>query len=521
MRSLQWGRTSHTLLLLVALTAAAGAQAKDKNAAEKDEQSGGAGLTIYNQQFAVVRETIPLELTAGTTRVSYSEITAHAEPESVLLRDLRGGGLRVLEQNYRNDAASQTLLLSKFEGQELDFLQAQPNGPARVVRGKLIRSGYTPHTQAYSRYGQQYVMQQQAMAYGVSGQPIVEVDGKLQFSLPGEPIFPPFPKDTILKPTFDWLLATPQAGATRAELSYITGGMMWDADYNVVAPEKGDELNIVGWVTLDNQSGRTFENARIKLMAGDVNKLVPQNQPMADYQFAARASSEAVAVGGVTERTFDEYHLYSLPRATTLRDRETKQVEFLRAEKVPSQRLYVYDGARISQQYYGYGYEYRRNQPDYGVLSNNKVWAMREFKNAKANNLGMPIPKGRLRFYRRDSDGQLEFIGESDIDHTPEDETIRVYTGNAFDIFGERKRETFNYDSSKNFIDESFEIKVRNHKTEPVEVRVVEHLYRWNTWEITQRSDEFRKIDSNTIEFRVTIPPKGEKVVTYMAHYKW
>jgi hypothetical protein len=507
------------LFVLLAVAASAGAQAKDKAKDKNDEQSG-AGLTIYNQQFAVVRETIPLELTAGTTRVSYSEITAHAEPESVLLRDLRGGALRVLEQNYRNDAASQALLLSKFEGQELDFLQSRPDGPPRVVRGKLIRSGYVPHMQAYSRYSQQYQMQQQAMYSGVAGQPIVEVDGKLQFSLPGEPVFPPFPKDTILKPTFDWLLATPQAGAMRAELSYITGGMMWNADYNVVAPEKGDDLNIVGWVTLDNQSGRTFENARIKLMAGDVNKLLPQYAAY-DGMVMAKSAAQTVEVAGVTEKAFDEYHLYSLPRITTLRDRETKQVEFLRAEKVPSQRLYVYDGARISQQYYGYGYEYRRNQPDYGVLSNNKVWAMREFKNAKANNLGMPIPKGRLRFYRRDTDGQLEFIGESDIDHTPEDETIRVYTGNAFDIFGERKRETFNYDSSKNFVDESFQINVRNHKAEPVEVRVVEHLYRWNTWEIKQRSDEFRKIDSNTVEFRVTIPPKGEKVVTYQVHYSW
>jgi hypothetical protein len=488
----------------------------------QEKPNDAPGLTIYNQRFAVVRETIPLQFTAPTTRLSYSEITAHAEPESVLLRDLKSGSnLRVLEQNYLNDAASQALLLSRFEGQELDFVQQQPNGPPKTVRGKLIRSGYVPHSQAFSRYGQEYYQRQMAMYGNTLNQPIVEIDGRLQFSLPGEPIFPPFPKDTILKPTFEWLLSTPQAGSTRAELSYITGGMTWQADYNVVAPEKGELMSIVGWVTLDNQSGRTFEDARIKLMAGDVNKLAPQNQAAYDSAYAARVMAQSEAVGTVTERAFDEYHLYSLPRPTTLLDRETKQVEFLRAEKVPSQRIYVYDGVRIPDQYRGYNYEYRRNQAEYGVLSNNKVWAMREFKNSKANGLGMPIPKGRLRFYRSDTDGQLEFTGESDIDHTPEDETIRVYTGNAFDITGERRRDTFNYDSSRNFVDESFTISVRNHKAEPVEVRVVEHLYRWNTWQITQRSDVYRKLDANTIEFRVAVPAKGEKIVNYAVHYKW
>jgi hypothetical protein len=317
------------------------------------------------------------------------------------------------------------------------------------------------------------------------------------------------------------LLSTPQAGTTRAELSYITGGMNWQADYNVVAPEKSDLVSIVGWVTLDNQSGRTFENARIKLMAGDVSKLDPQLRAMGGVLRAAVAMDEVASTAPVTQRAFDEYHLYSLPRPTTLLDRETKQVEFLRAEKVSSQRIYVYDGARISEQYRGYNVEYRRNQPDYGVLSNNKVWAMREFKNSKANGLGMPIPKGTLRFYRSDTDGQLEFTGESDVDHTPEDETVRVYTGNAFDLTGERKRETFDYNSNKNYVDESFTITVRNHKPEPMEVRIVEHLYRWNTWEITRKTEDFRKIDSNTIEFPVTIPAKGEKVVNYAVHYTW
>ena len=146
---------------------------------------------------------------------------------------------------------------------------------------------------------------------------------------------------------------------------------------------------------------------------------------------------------------------------------------------------------------------------------------MQEFKNSKSNNLGMPLPKGRLRFYRRDDNGQLEFTGENEIDHTPTNETIRVYTGNAFDIVGERRRTNYHIDTSKDFLDESFEIKVRNHKKEPVEVRIVEKLYRWVNWELVQKSDAFRKLDSQTVEFRVQIPPDGEKVVTYTAHYSW
>jgi len=196
-------------------------------------------------------------------------------------------------------------------------------------------------------------------------------------------------------------------------------------------------------------------------------------------------------------------------------------VQFVAATGVKSQRLYVYNGAAVDPNRSYYGYEQIRNDPNYGTQSNPKVWVMQEFKNSKANNLGMALPKGRLRFYRRDDNGQLEFTGENIIDHTPGDETIRVYTGNAFDIVGERRRTNYRIDTSKDFFDESFEIKVRNHKKEAVEVRIVEKLYRWTNWEITQKSDMFRKLDSQTVEFRVQIPPDGEKVLTYSVHYSW
>ncbi len=485
--------------------------------AQDTEPSAEApSLTIYNQGFAVVRQAVPLELKVGINRITYSNITAHVEPESVVLRDLRGGRLTILEQNYRNDPLSEGLLLNLFEGKSIDFLRPDRT----MVKGRIVRSGYVPHYQAYSRYGQQYMYGQMAMASGGAGQPIIEIDGKLQFSLPGQPIFPALGEDTILKPTLDWQLQAGEAGHTNAELSYISGGMSWHADYNVVAPDNANQADIVGWVTFDNQSGKTFENARIRLMAGDVSKL---RQPGAYDALMARQEAVAVSAAGpqVTEKAFDEYHLYTLERPTTLRDREMKQVEFLRATGVTASRIYVYDGLRLDPQYRSWPMESIRENVSYGTVSNPKVWVMFEVRNSKENKLGMPLPAGRIRFYRRDSNGQVEFTGEDDIGHTPNNETIRIYTGNAFDIVGERRRVDFRTDSSQRWANESFEIKLRNHKSSAVEVRVVEHLYRWTNWEITQNTHPFQKTDAQTVEFRVRIPANGETRVAYMAHYSW
>jgi hypothetical protein len=490
--------------------------AQDKSAGGHND-ADAAALTIYNQSFAVVRQTLPLDLKGGPNQVEITNITSHLEPDSVILRDLNTGrDLRILEQNYRSDVASQGRLLSLYEGKTIEFLV---NGVLKP--GKIIRSGYVPHYVPYNSYDQQYYQQQQAYVNSGNGEPIIEIDGKLQFGLPGQPIFPALSNDTILKPTLSWLLQSDKPGATTAEFSYVTGGMSWHADYNVVAPATGNMLEVVGWVTLDNQTGKTFPNARIKLMAGDVNKLQPGMTFDRLANFNAGVLARAEAAPAVTERNFDEYHLYTLERPSTLYDRETKQVEFVRASNVPSKRVYVYDGVQIDQNYRNYPMENIRDMENFGVQSNPKIWTMVEFKNSKENHLGMPLPKGRVRFYRRDTDGQLEFTGENMIDHTPADETIRLYTGNVFDAVGERKRTYFKVDRNAHTVDESFEIRLRNHKKEPMEIRVVEHLYRWSNWDIMKNSDPFSKIDSKTIEYRVTVPADGEKVVTYTAHYTW
>ncbi len=478
-------------------------------------------LTIYNQNFAVIRETIPLDLKAGNNNVRFSGVTAQVEPDSVILRDPASRwAMQVLEQNYRNDPISQERLLNLYEGQTIDFWVARKeDGTNQIVHGKIVRSGYVPHSQAFSRYGPQYQYNQQAMASGGAAQPVIEVDGKLQFSLPGQPLFPALGDDTTLKPALDWILYSAQPARFDAELSYISGGLSWSSDYNIVAPETGDTLDLVGWVTLDNQSGKRFDHAHIKLMAGDVNKLQPQNQPMVLATTVSR-----MPLGGappqVEEKAFEDYHLYTLPQPTTIHDRETKQVEFLRASGIQSKRLYIYDGVRIDPNFRGYN-DVRQLQ-QYGTESNPKVWVMREFVNSEANHLGVPLPMGRVLFYRRDQDGQVEFTGENVIDHTPKDEIVRVYTGNAFDITGERRQTKFQSQMQPGgWGDESFEIKLRNHKKEAATVRVVEHLYRWTNWVITEESAKHRQVDSRTIEYEVTLQPDEEKTLTYTAHYTW
>lgn len=508
-------------LLLIAIVAAARIHAAKAEITAAGPS--GLALTIYNQNFAVVRQPIELNLQIGPNRIQFADTTAHLEPDSVILRDPSGvHSLRILEQNYRNDPVTEARLLAAYEGKELEF-EVTRDGKPQIIKAKIIRSGYVPHYNAFQRYGAQYQSQQMAVANYDSGNgsPIVEVDGQIQFGLPGRPIFPSLMNDSLLKPTIDWLLHSDSAGKIPAELSYVTGGMTWVADYNAVAPESGDQLDITGWVTMDNQSGKAFDEAQIKLMAGEVNKIQPES---ANFD-RLEAYSQGGPVGGtlpqVREQAFDEYHLYTLPRPVTLHDRETKQVEFIRAANVKADRIYVYDGAKFPQQYQYWGYEQIRNNREYGTEMNTEIWVMQEIKNSKANHLGIPIPKGRVRFYRRDSDGALEFIGENEIKHTPTDETLRIFTGNAFDIVGERRQTDYRLDTSKRVIDETFEIKLRNHKKEAVDVRDVEHLYRCASWEISQKSNEFVKTDSRTAEFRVRIPAAAEKTFTYSVHYTW
>jgi len=441
-------------------------------------------LTIYNGGYAVVRETLPIDLKAGVNQVSFAGVTAQVEADSVILRDIKGiAEFQILEQSYRNDPVSQAMLLSLFEGKTLEFVRLETNKPDRVIVGKVIRSGFVPG-------GRSFV------------EPIIEVDGKLQFSLPGSPLFPSLGNDNVLKPTLNWKLNSASSGKINAEVAYLSNGFTWEASYNLVATDKSDLLDVVGWVTMNNQSGMTFNDAKIKLMAGDVNRAQPE------YSRGPRAMvADAMAFSDarvVTEKSFDEFHLYTLGNPATLRDKETKQVEFVRASGVKAERLYVFDGADQNRE---------------GSDSPGKVQVYREFKNSEVNKLGMALPKGKVRFYTQDGDRQLEFVGENRIDHTPKDEVIRVLTGNSFDLVGEHRMTNNTEDGANRVATQSFEIKVRNRKKEPVEIHVVEHAARGGNWTLTAQSQPHEKKDATTFEFLVPLKPDEEKVITYTIRY--
>lgn len=479
-------------LIPLALLAASGASAQP-------------AVTIYNGNFGVVRDTVSLELEKGLNEASYSGVTTQLEPESVVLRDPSGVvDLSVVEQSYRGDPVDQTRLLQLFEGQTIQFLKVL-DGREVVVDGTILRAP-----------GQVMQKNSRGNSYQTTLQPIVQVEGRLMTQLPGTPLFPALGDDSVLLPTLSWKLHSSAATNLDAQLSYLTYGMSWKADYNLVLPEVGDELALTGWVSLENNTGRSFDDAKIKLMAGDVNKVV---QGGAVDPFARRSVALASVVAdesyAVEEKKFDEFHMYSLPLPTTLRDRETKQVEFVRAEAVQTSKLYVYDG------FPGYRLGGLNVNQNYGQNSQPDVAIYREFKNSEENGLGVPLPAGRTRFYRMDSDGQLEFTGENTIDHTPKNEQVRVYLGNAFDLVGERTRTDFTKHRSQDQMTESFAIEIRNRSDEAVTVQVVEHLYRWVNWELLQHSHAYTKTDAQTIEFPVTVEPDATVTVSYTVEYAW
>lgn len=462
-------------------------------------------LTVYNQNFALVRDLMDLSLEKGVNDVTYNGATLSLEPDSVILRDRAGKTkLSILEQSYRKDVASQGMLLAMFEGKTIDFL-TPPNDQGQQVelKGRIVRSGYSPG--------------------GNVGTPIIEVDGKLRFSLPGEPLFPTLGDNTILEPALGWKLGSDRKADVQAELSYITGGLSWQSSYNLVLPEKGTDIDMVGWVTFDNRSGKTFEEASIKLMAGDVNKIAPAPA----MAFKAARNEMAMAQedfgGAVTEKAFDEFHLYSLPRPVTLRDKETKQVEFMRGEKIKSKTIYEYDGAGLSwQNFRGWNPEQLRGRRDFGGAVNKKINVVREFANTKENGLGIPLPAGKIRFYRQDeADGRMEFTGENLIDHTPQGEDVRISVGDSFDLVGDRKQTDYQLDNRGRQLTETFEITLTNRKKEPVTITVQEQMVRGANWEIVEKSDEFTKLDSRRVTFDVPVKPDEKRKVTYTVRYTW
>ena len=477
------------------------------------QESQPVALTIYNQNFAVARTSIDLDLHPGINEVTSNQVTSRLEPDSVVLRDSSGmRAIHVIEQNYDAAVVSQEWLLQKYEGKSIDFQIS----PGQIIEGRIIRAG--SYSQPEYSYNGQLISAQPA-------QPLIAVNGRMQFQLPGTPLFPSSTEGLLLKPTLRWQIHSDIAAHFSAELAYITGGFDWEATYNVVAPERSDVTgsekdDVHGWVTIHNRSGSDFPSARIKLMAGDIAKIMPQASPYAMNQAVMAKALDSRMEAGVTQKAFDDFHLYDLNRLVSLREGETKQLEFIEATAVSVKRTYVYDsvGSALQPIYAG---NVNQNQ-GYGLDNENRrVVVIEEIKNSESNHLGMPLPAGRLRLYRRDSDGQMEFIGESMIGHTPAEDSVKIPTGSAFDLKGSRRQTDFHVEYNKHMLDETFAIKITNQKQQAVNVSVMEHMYRGENWEITASSTKYQKLDSHTIDFPVQVPAKGATMVTYTVHYTW
>jgi hypothetical protein len=448
------------------------------------QEKEGVEVTIYNQNFGLVKDRRNLDFTSGVNNIRFSDVAAAIEPESVHFKSLTNPlGCVIQEQNYEYDLVSADKLLSKYIDKKIKVVTKDD----KVYEGTLMS----------------YDADQAVILSGNGLSMVARKDNIRDIS------FPELPEGLITKPTLMWQIANDKAGKQLTEVSYLTNNITWSADYVVVADKDDKFIDLAGWVTVDNKSGAAYKDASLKLIAGEVHR-APQEQGRFDKRVYAAQAMEAAAPQ-FEEKAFFEYHMYTLQRKTTVKDNQTKQIALLSANNVPVKKLFIFDPV----DYYGwYWYNYEGSQP-----KEQKVKVKIEIANTKQNNLGMPLPKGKIKVYKQDSDGSLQFIGEDAIDHTPKDEKIRLYLGDAFDVVAERKK--INYRQGEKWAEETFEISLRNHKESDIEVNVVERMWRYANWKITDKSHEFIKKDAQKVEFNVPVPKDGETKITYTVKYWW
>ena len=456
-------------------------------------RNGGNGSIVPG--YALVREDRTFDLKAGRTLLRIDDVPAFIDPTTVSFASLTDPAhTRVVEQSFEFDLTSTEKLLSRYLDHDITVEQPRGQG-VETVTGTLV---------------------------GAQGSLILkQPDGSVRIMQQNSSVkLPSLPGGLISKPTLVWDVETPNAGPQKARFSYQTGGMTWWTDYNLTysEPRPGTcKVDVSAWVTLVNQSGASFHDAKLKLIAGDVQRA----QPVADrVAKSAMYSPASPAPQGFQEKAFFEYHLYTLGRPASLEENSTKQMElFPTALGVGCEKSLVFYGQASRPYYYGQPVTDR----DPGVTSNKKVDVYLSVKNTVANGLGVPLPAGKIRVSQLDpADKSLEFIGEDVIGHTPRDEMVSVKLGSAFDVIGERRQTDYHIDTTAKWIEEEIEVKVRNRKeTETVAVDVRESLYRWSNWSIIRKTADYVKDDARTIHFPVKIAPGGEAVVRYTVRYTW
>ena len=457
-------------------------------------RNGGEGFIIPG--YAMVRKDGEASLVNGRTIVRIADVPALIDPTTVGFESLTDpSDTRVVEQSFEFDLTSTDKLLQKYLDREVTIEQIRGTG-FESTTGILIGT-------------------QGGLVLRMSDGSIRTINAysgmKLQ-SLPG---------GLISKPTLVWDIAAKRAAMHRVRYSFQTGGITWWADYNLTVSEGADgcKLDLGAWVTIINQSGASFDNAKLKLVAGDVQRAQP-NAGINDQQMLQRSFVASAATPGFAEKSFFEYHLYTLGRPATLSNNATKQIELFPAAKGANcDKILVYAGqARLYPGQYGS----LMTDRNFGNQSNKKVDVFLRFKNRDENRLGIPLPAGKIRVSKLDSaDQSLEFIGEDLIDHTAKNETVQIKLGSAFDVVGERKQVDFRMDSNAKWMEEDIEVMVRNQKEEAVTISVKENLYRWSNWSILRKSMEFEKIDARTITFPLKIAKGAEATVRYTVRYTW
>jgi hypothetical protein len=463
-------------------------------------------LTVYNQNLSLIREVRTLSLARGISKVIIPDIPSTIDGTSLHFVSLSNpASVRVLEQNYQYDLVHQAKILEKYIGRQVEFVRYDAEAKKEyTVPGRLLATGYVP--QVYGAGSVNYV--------GTGGM-IAEINGKIEINPAGRLVLPGLPEGLILKPQLEWLVSNTREGEHRTQVSYLAGQLSWSATYVALLDRNDTSIDLTGWVTLTNHSGTSFKNAGLKLVAGDVN-LVRQ---AFDKTMAMRGGA-AAEEAQFTQGELFEYKLYTLQRRTDLNTNETKQIELASGRSVPAKKLFIYDGLADLWRHWANNYSYR-SQESFGQQSNSKFGVFVTFKNDQKSGLGIPLPKGIVRVYKKDDDGKEQFIGEDAIDHTPKDEEIRLYLGNAFDLVGSRSQKDFKSLAGGRIIEETIEINVRNHKDESVEVMVYEHPWRWSQWEILAESTRSEKVDQTTLRFPLRIGKGEERKVVYTIRYSW
>ena len=441
-------------------------------------------VAVYNSNIALVRDVRQLQLPAGSFRLKFMDIAATVNPATVHFRSLtEPDKLGVVEQNYEYDLLEPAKLLNKYVGKEVTIVRS------------YMENNTTKHEEI------------RATLLANNNGPVWKIGNEIVTGLFGESYrFPEVPANLYDRPTLLMSLENSGSRKQTIETSYLASNLSWNADYVLTVGRDDKAADMDGWVTLVNNSGTAFHNAKLQLVAGDLNRLPAKDQYRA-MEAMAKAQS-APAAPQFQQENFSEYHLYSLARRTSVEDKESKQISLLEGSGVPVEKLFVVNGQSF----------YYRNAQNPGSPLKDPVMVFYKFKNEEKAGLGIPLPAGNIRVYQKDSKGGLLFIGEDHIDHTPKDEFVTVKIGNAFDLVAERKQTDFKKIADRVY-EMEFAITLRNHKDTPVTIQVNEPI--GGDWEMLSSTYEAKKTDAFAAQFNVPVKANGESVLKYRVRVRW